>query len=95
MGCIMAVLAVLTPRLAIAVIFLLTEWLQQAFDTTIWPVLGFLFMPYTTLAWMGAEMHGGVRGLWAVIVIVAVIVDLGHLFGGGRHYHTYRRDRAA
>ena len=46
-------------------------------------------MPYTTLAWMGGMLSGGVQGGWALLVILAIVVDLLHLAGGGRHYHRH------
>jgi hypothetical protein len=84
MGCILTVVALLAPRVAMFFIWLLTSWFSQAFETVIWPVLGFLFMPYTTLAWMAGALHGGVRGWWAVLIVVAVLFDIGHWGGGGR-----------
>jgi hypothetical protein len=91
MGCILLVLAVLLPRVALVVIFLLTNWFSQVFHTIIWPLLGFIFMPYTTLAYMGGLLSGGVQGIWALVLLIAVVVDLAHLFGGGRHYHVRHR----
>ncbi len=88
MGCIVLLLAVLAPRVAIVLIFFLTDWLQQAYHGIVWPVLGFIFMPYTTLAWMGGMLSGGVQGGWALLVILAFVVDLLHLFGGS-HYHRH------
>ena len=93
MGCILVVLGLLVPRVAMALIFLSTNWFAQAFQTTIWPVLGFVFMPYTALAWMAGNLHGGVRGGWTVLVVIAVLVDLGHLAGGGTHYRVRRKRR--
>jgi hypothetical protein len=91
MGCIVLVLAVLAPRVALVLIFLLTDWFSQTFGSIIWPVLGFIFMPYTTLAWMGGMLSGGIQGGWALLLVLAVIVDLLHLAGGGRHYHIRHR----
>ena len=55
----------------------------------LWPVLGFLFMPYTTLAYMAAVLNvGSVEGWWLALVIAAVLVDLAHWGGGG---HAVRR----
>jgi hypothetical protein len=49
-------------------------------DTLLWPVLGFLFMPYTTLAYGLAYAYGsGMDGIWLVLTIVAVLFDLGML----------------
>jgi hypothetical protein len=58
----------------------------------LWPALGFLFMPYTTLAYMWAVLNNNkmVNGLWLVVVVIAVLADLGFI-GGGRHYYWVRR----
>ncbi len=90
MGCLLTVLALLAPRLAMVAILLLTDWFAAAFGSVLWPVLGFIFAPYTTLAWMVGAVHGGVRGGWALLVVLAVLVDLSHLAGGGHRYRTSR-----
>jgi hypothetical protein len=86
MQCLVVLLALAVPRVVLFFIWLLTNWILQAFGGNwIWPILGFIFMPYTTLAYMGAMLNGGgVHGLWLVIVIVAAVVDLGHLGFGAR-----------
>jgi len=93
MGCLFVIVALLAPRVLMFFVWLLTDWFGRAFDTTVWPVLGFLFMPYTTLAYMAAMLHNNqsVNGIWLVLVIVAVLVDLGHWGGGGRT--ACRRER--
>ena len=93
MGCILALLALLAPRVVMVFIFLLTEWFGRAYHTTVWPVLGFLFMPYLTMAYMAAMLHnnGAVTGWWLALVIFAAVVDVGHWGGSGgyrwRHHH--------
>jgi hypothetical protein len=64
-------------------IWLLTDWFSQAFETALWPLLGFLFMPFTTLAWMAAMLNNNhqLSGWWVALFIVAVVADLG---GTGR-----------
>ncbi len=86
------VIGLFMPRVVLAGIWLLSSWFSAAYDTVIWPVLGFLFMPYTTLAYMGAMLNNNhvVNGLWLVLVVVAALVDLGFI-GGGRHYYWVRR----
>ena len=54
MGCLLPFVAIFAPRLVMFFIFLLTNWFASAYQTVIWPLLGFLFMPYTTLAYMAA-----------------------------------------
>jgi len=60
-------------------IFLLTNWFASAYQTVMWPLLGFMFMPYTTLAYMAAMLNNNhnLSGGWVVLLIVAVFFDLG------------------
>ncbi|HET6427464.1 MAG TPA: hypothetical protein VFJ30_03570 [Phycisphaerae bacterium] len=90
MGCLVILLALLLPRVAMVLILLFTRWFQAAFTTWIWPVLGFIFMPYTTLAYMAAVLNttGGITLGWMILIAIAVIVDIGH-WGGG--YRARRR----
>jgi len=92
MGCLLPLVAVFVPRVAMFFIFLLTNWFALAYQTVIWPVLGFVFMPYTTLAYMAAMLQNQhqLSGAWIVLVVIAVFFDLG---GQGRSARPvyYRR----
>jgi hypothetical protein len=92
MGCLLVVLALLLPRVVMVFIWLLTNWFQAVFKTLLWPILGFLFMPYTTLAYVAAMLNtgGNIAGGWLVLIIVAAVVDVGHWGHAGR-YHRRRR----
>ncbi len=91
MGCCLFIVALIAPRLAMVIILLLTDWFGVAFDGVLWPLLGFLFMPYTTLAYMAAVVNAGaVQGGWLVLLVVAVVVDVGHWGGGGYHARARR-----
>jgi len=82
MPCIVILLLLGLPRLALALTFLFSDYLGRAFAGTsnFWPVLGFLFMPLTTLAWaFSINTWGEIRGLGTVAVILAVLIDLGML----------------
>lgn len=72
-------------------ILIFTNWFSAAFNVAIWPILGFLFMPYTTLAYMGAMLnnHHTVNGAWLAVIIIAALIDLGGQGGSAR-----RRRRA-
>jgi hypothetical protein len=75
-------LALLTPRFAIVLVVLFSDYIGAAFESALWPFLGFLFMPLTTLAYAWAiNSQGSVSGLGLVVVVVAVLIDLG-LVGG-------------
>jgi hypothetical protein len=86
MPCIVILVLLGLPRLALFFLWLFSEYLSRAFATTsvLWPVLGFLFMPFTTLAYaFSMNTWGEIRGLGTVLVILAVLVDIG-LLGASR-----------
>jgi len=91
MPCLIGCLALLAPRLTIILLVIFSDYLGYAYDTWIWPLLGFVFMPLTTLAYAWAiNTHGSVSGLPLVVVIVAVLIDLGIIGGGASHKKTRR-----
>jgi hypothetical protein len=84
--CLLGCLALSAPRFVFLLVFLFTDYLSRAYETTIWPFLGFFFLPLTTLAYAGAmnENGGQIDGIWLVLVILAVAVDLGIIRFGSR-----------
>ena len=85
MCCVLALLAFLGPRLVLFLLWLFTNYLSRAFDTLLWPLLGFLFLPWTTIAWAIAQNElGGLNGLGILVVILGVLADVGVLGGGAR-----------
>ena len=85
MPCLLVLIAFFFPRLVIALLALLTDYMSTAYHSFLWPLLGFFFLPYTTLAYAWAiNSHGSVEGVHLAVVIVAVLVDLGVLGGGAR-----------
>lgn len=93
MPCLLAIGGLTVPRVVIALLWLFTNYLERAFDSFLWPLLGFFFLPTTTLAWAWAEnTRGGVGGVHAAVVVIAVLLDLG-IIGGGRSSLARRRDR--
>jgi hypothetical protein len=82
MPCLIAAIALFFPRIVIVVMFLFTTYLHTAYQTVLWPLLGFIFLPLTTLAYAFAiNQHGSLDGLYLAIFVIAVLVDLG-VFGG-------------
>lgn len=91
MPCLAALLAFFFPRLVILILAIFTTYMSQAYQTLLWPVLGFFFLPYTTLAYAWAiNSAGSVQGIYLVVVVLAVLLDLGTIGGGGA---TSRRQR--
>jgi hypothetical protein len=83
--CLVVLLAVLSPRLALFCLWLFSDVLSRPFDSFIVPLLGFFLLPWTTLAYAGLWDSGHrVNGLEWFIVILAFALDLGSWMGGDR-----------
>jgi hypothetical protein len=92
MPCLLVILVLAFPRIVLACLFFLTNYLDRAYHgQLIMPVLGFFFLPLTTLAYAYVAHSGQPIGAGAnlIIMIIAVVVDLGGLSGG--EYHRRRR----
>lgn len=86
MPCLFVLLALLTPRVVIVLLWLFTFWFRGIFATPLWPVLGFIFLP-TTLLWYTAVQHwfGGVWTLWPIIgLVIALMIDVSPAAGRRR-----------
>lgn len=86
-GCLLLILSAFAPRLVLVLLWLFGgRYLSVPFSTWILPLLGFIFMPFTTLAYAFAwhQNGGSVGGLWIVLIVVAVLMDLGHFGGSAR-----------
>lgn len=84
MPCLLALLAFFAPRLVIVLLVIFSDYIGDAYRTVVWPLLGFFFMPYTTLAYAWAiNSHGSVSGGYLLVVVLAVLVDLGVIGGSG------------
>jgi len=85
MCCILVLLALVGPRFVLVILWLLTDYLSRAFDAFLLPFLGFLFLPWTTLAYAIAQNElGGLSGLGLLVLVLGFLVDLGALGGGAR-----------
>ena len=86
MPCLLLILFVAFPRIALVLIFLTSNYLERAYHGLLIPLIGFIILPLTTLvyAWM-INTAQPVAGINLIILIVAVIVDIGGLSGGEYH----------
>ena len=90
MPCLLALLAAFFPRLALLIVWLARPALiTVAFGTSIlWPILGIIFLPFTTLIYVLVYQAGhGVVGWGWLWVGLAFLLDLGHWSGA----YTQRR----
>jgi hypothetical protein len=80
MGCLLALFAGAFPRLAV-IIFWITrpERMDFIFTSFVWPVLGIIFLPFTTLIYI--LLYQDIQGVtcWDWFWIgLAVLLDLSH-----------------
>jgi hypothetical protein len=83
--CLAALLALISPRLALIVMALFSDMLSRAFDSWLLPLIGFFILPWTTLAYAAFWDWGpgrDVTGVEWAFVVVAFLFDLASLFGG-------------
>lgn len=74
------------PRVVLFLIWFLSNWTGEVFRTHLWPLLGFIFLPFATLFYLLA-MHysGNVFSGWTVFwTVLGLAIDLGFI-GGARH----------
>ena len=85
MGCFIFLFALISARLAIILTWLFSNVLERAYDGWLVPVLGFLFLPWTMLAYAWMYNSGRtVEGIEWALVGLAFLIDLGSVFGGMR-----------
>jgi hypothetical protein len=92
MPCLILIIILGFPRVAFALLWLFSTYMQRAFHGgLLLPILGFIILPLTTIVYAWEINSGmptaGINLLW---LLIAVIIDLGGL-GGGAHRQS-RRD---
>jgi len=89
MGCLLILLMAFSARAALVVTWIFTNLVDRAFEGWILPVLGLIFLPWTTLLYVLAysPVHG-VSFLGWMLVAVGFLADLGTIADGGRRART-------
>ena len=84
MCCLASVMVLIGPRAGILVWWLMDQprW-NAAFDNFLWPFLGFLFVPWTTLAFVLVSQNGvdGFDWIWLGLGVLADVFS----WGGGAY----------
>jgi hypothetical protein len=85
MPCLLALLALVSPRLAIVALWIFSDVLSRAFSSWVIPFFGFFLLPWTTLAyaafWDWGPGHH-VAGFEWFLVILAFVIDVSSYAGG-------------
>lgn len=78
MPCLLILLALIAPRVALVLAWLFTDRVDRAFDGLLIPLLGLIFLPLTTLAYALVWLPGGrVEGWDWFWIGMALLIDLG------------------
>ena len=89
MPCLLGLGALFFPRVILVLVWLFSDYLN-VYSSIIWFILGLIFLPLTTLAYAFALHFGGgsvtLGGI--VVIVIAVLIDLGMLAGGGHSART-------
>jgi hypothetical protein len=90
LGCLIALIGLFSPRLALFLVWLFSDLLDRAFDSLLVPLLGFVLLPWTTLVYVLVYSSSNrVYGFEWFLVAVAFLIDIG-AYGGGQRV---RRER--
>lgn len=83
MGCLLALMSAFAPRFVFLVIWIARPvYVDSVFDTFIFPLLGIIFLPFTTLMYVFlAAPPFGLTGWDWLWIGIAVVFDLGQ-YGG-------------
>lgn len=86
MPCLLFILVLAFPRVILALTFFFSNYLERAYHGLLLPVLGFLFLPLTTItyAWL-RNSHRPLEGTNLLILVIAAVIDAGGLGGGEWH----------
>ena len=69
-----ALLAILLPRLTMVLLWLFTNWFDRVFPNILWPILGFIFLPLTTLWYSVVQNWYG--GQWDIVPIIGMVIAM-------------------
>ena len=82
MCCVLLLAGGIGPRIALFFWWIFGDKPDAAISSWVWGLLGFLFLPWTTLAWAVAYAPiQGVTGFGWFIVILGFLVDLSTISG--------------
>jgi hypothetical protein len=91
--CLLILTLILGPRAGIILWWLVNpdRW-DRAFDTFIWPLLGFLFVPWTTLMFVAVAPTGNPVGwdwMWMGLAFLGDLFSYSGGYGGRRSVPGY------
>lgn len=77
MCCLALTAGFIGPRIALLLWWLFDDRVDRAFDSWVWPLLGLIFLPWTTLAYLlvWSPVVGVDGGEW-IVVAIGLLADI-------------------
>lgn len=88
MGCLIFLLALIGPRVALFFVWVATDFVQRAYDGWFLPFVGFLFLPWTTLVYALVYDGHDVSILGWFCVALGFAADISSYGASQRGYQT-------
>jgi hypothetical protein len=92
-GCLLAMGAAFAPRLVLIIMWIFGRRINAAFNNFIVPLLGIIFLPYTTimyvLVWSPATGVSGWDWLWIAMGVLLDIMKWGQIANNRRQIPGY------
>ena len=78
MGCLFLILIGVSPRLGVVALWIFTDWIDRAFsDGFILPLLGIIFLPWTTALYALGYVIGDAAAPWGILgAIIGLFMDV-------------------
>lgn len=75
-GCLMAFAIAAAPRLVLILAWIFSDRWAQVWDSWFWPLLGIIFLPYTTVMYMLAVGPTGIVGWDWMWIALGLLLDV-------------------
>jgi hypothetical protein len=77
MPCLFAIIGAFAPRLALILLWIFTPLVNFAFNSLVLPILGLIFLPFTTLFYVLVFHSLGSTNIWGwALIVVGFLLDL-------------------
>lgn len=77
MGCLFLTILLISPRLGVVALWLFTDWVDQAFSGWIIPLLGIIFLPWTTGLYVLGFVIGDAAAPWGILgAFIGLFLDI-------------------
>jgi len=77
MTCLFAIIGAFAPRLAFILLWIFTPLVNEAFNSIVLPILGVIFLPFTTLFYVLVINILGPYNIWGwALILIGFLLDL-------------------